>query len=101
MVVWVELSEPVPAGATSAVEAERRARRVEQQQQQTRAALRSLGAVELARLRHTRNAIAVRIAADRLEAVRALPGVLHVRPTEGLHPPELMNGASAPRTQPR
>lgn len=89
--VWVDLGDP---GATDAQQARRAQDRIG-------AELHRLGAIELARLRHAGNAIAVRIRADRLDAVRALPGVRHVRPTQGLHPHETMDAGSAPRTQPR
>jgi hypothetical protein len=85
--VWVDLSEPVPASAPDAAEAKRRAQGVARQQHQVLQALKDLGATELGRARHARNAIAVRIAAERLDAVRALPGVLRVRAAEDLHPP--------------
>ena len=99
--VWIELSEPAASNGVSATERHRIAERARRQQQQIAIELQRLGAVELARVRHPRNAIAVRISADRLDAVRAIPGVLHVRPTEGLHPRELMAPALAPKTQPR
>lgn len=85
--VWVDLSEPVPAGAADAAQARRRAQRVALQQQQTLKSLKDLGATELGRVRHARNAIAVRIAPERLDAVRALPGVLRVRAADDLQPP--------------
>lgn len=95
--VWVELSEP-PSAQASAPEARRRLAR---QQDEIAGALAELGAHELARVRHARNAIAVRIAPDRLDAVRALPGVRQVSPVEALRRREPMHGASSPRTQPR
>jgi hypothetical protein len=88
--VWVDLSEPVAAISGNPEEAAQRRQRVERQQAAVAAELQRLGAVELARLRHTRNAIAVRIAPDRLDAVRGIPGVLRVRPAHELHPPELL-----------
>lgn len=99
--LWVELSEPVPATARSSADATRRAEQVAQQQRRVADELRALGAIEFARVRHVRNAIAVRCPEDRLDAVREIPGVLHLRPTKGLRPPETMPAASAPRTQPR
>lgn len=86
--VWLDLSEPVPATAPDDAEARRRAQRVAAQQRAVAAELQRLGATELARVRHARNAIAVRVAADQLEALRALPGVLRVRPVRTLHPPQ-------------
>lgn len=88
--VWVDLSEPVAATSGNPEEAAQRRQRVERQQAAVAAELQRLGAVELARVRHTRNAIAVRIAPDRLDAVRGIPGVLRVRPAQKLHSPELL-----------
>ena len=88
--VWVDLSEPVPAASDDPANAGVHRQRVDRQQQQVAHELRQLGAVELARARHTRNAIAVRIAPERLDALRSIPGVLRVRPAQNLHPPELL-----------
>lgn len=88
--VWVDLSEPVASTSGNPEEAAQRRQRVERQQTAAAAELQRLGAVELARVRHTGNAIAVRIAPDRLDAVRRIPGVLRVRPAHELHPPELL-----------
>lgn len=85
--VWVDLTEPVPATAPDAAQAKRRAARVARQQREVLQALEGLGGVELGRARHTRNAIAVRIPAERLDAVRSLPGVLRVRAADDLRPP--------------
>ncbi len=98
--VWVDLGDSRPADAQPPTRRDE-AERVRREQDRIAAELHRLGAIELARLRHTGNAIAVRIRADRLDAVRALPGVRHVRPTQGLHPHEMMDAGSAPRTQPR
>lgn len=87
--VWVDLSEPV-AAARDAASAPGQAARVAAQQQQVARALQALGAVELARVRHGRNAIAVRIERARLAEVRALDGVVRTRPVVTLHPPKLM-----------
>ena len=85
--VWIDLSEPVVVDAVSAEEARRRTERIGAQQRRVAQALRALGAEELARLRHVRNAIAVRIAASRTAELRAIPGVVRVRPARGLHEP--------------
>jgi hypothetical protein len=82
--VWVDLTEPVAARDRP------QAARVAAQQQQVGDALRALGAVELARVRHGRNAIAVRIDRRKLGEVAALPGVRRVRPAVTLHPPKTM-----------
>lgn len=87
--VWVELTEPVPATADNPDAARARRQRVERQQDEVAIELGKLGAIEFARIRHTSNAIGVRIAADRLDAVRRIPGVKRVRTTKELHPPEL------------
>jgi len=86
--VWIDLDAPVPAGSHDATEANKRRQHVEAQQQAVWLELERLGAVELARVRHVRNAIAVRIAPGQLDAVRALAGVARVRPVSDLHPPE-------------
>jgi hypothetical protein len=80
--VWVDLTEPVAGGDTA------QAARVAAQQQQVSQALSALGAVELARVRHGRNAIAVRVDRAMLAKVAALPGVRGVRPAVTLHPPK-------------
>ncbi len=88
--VWIDLSEPLPAASDDPTQSAASRTRVDRQQQQVASELRRLGAVELARARHARNAIAVRIAPERLDAVRRIDGVLRVRPTRSLHPPELL-----------
>jgi hypothetical protein len=80
--VWVDLTEPATGGDRQ------QAARVAAQQQQVGDALRALGAVELARVRHGRNAIAVRIDRAKLAEAAALPGVRRVRPAVTLHPPK-------------
>ncbi len=87
MEVWLDLSEPVPAGAGNEAEARRRAERVARQQRAVAAELQRLGATELARVRHARNAIAVRVDPGQLDALRAIPGALRVRPVRTRHPP--------------
>ncbi len=74
--VWVDLTEPP-----------RRTERVARQQQAVAAELQRLGATELARVRHTGNAIAVQIDPALLDQVRALHGVRGVRPAVKLRPP--------------
>lgn len=85
--VWVELSESPPAPAAAASTAARQRERVARQQERVAEALARLGAVELARVSKTGNAIAVRIDRARLDEVRAVPGVKRVRPARQLHPP--------------
>jgi hypothetical protein len=96
--VWVELTEPVPATADNPDDAAARRKRVDRQQDEVAIELRKLGAIEFARIRHTSNAIGVRIAADRLDAVRRIPGVKRVRTTKELHPPVPHD---LPRNEPR
>lgn len=98
--VWLDLSEPVPAGARDEAQAGRRAERVARQQQAVAVELRRLGAIELARVRHARNSIAVRVDPAQLGALRAIPGVRRVRPVDTLHPPK-PGGVGFPRSQPR
>lgn len=76
--VWVDLTLPPTA---SVPRAERAAahRRVVEQQNETMARLAQLGAVELARVQHARNAIAVRIPSATLDRARAIDGVKAVR----------------------
>lgn len=89
---WVDLSEPVPAGAGDAAEARRRKRQVAAQQDRVAAQLRELDVVELARVRHTRNAIEVRLKAAQIDAVQRIPGVVRVRRAQVLHPPRTKSG---------
>jgi hypothetical protein len=88
--VWVDLSEQVPAANDDRANAGVQRQRVDRQQQEVANELQRLGAVELARARHARNAIAIRIAPERLDAVRHIKGVVRVRATHELHPPKLL-----------
>ena len=88
--LWVDLDEPVAAGARDAAAARQRLERVMAQQERVARELGALGAVELARVHHARNAIAVRLPSTQVEAARRIPGVLRVRPVRTLHPPEPM-----------
>jgi hypothetical protein len=79
--VWVDLQAPPPTdGAPAAV-------RIGEQQDRVMRELRMLGAVELARVRHARNAIAVRLPREQIDAVHRIAGVVRVRPLDTLHPP--------------
>lgn len=91
--VWVELTETPPDAAAAASQSRRQRDMVALQQDRVGQALSRLGAIELARVRTSGNAIAVRIDRSRLDAVRAIDGVKHVRPARGLHPPQT-GGAS-------
>ena len=88
--VWVDLSAKVPDPADGASAAERQRDLVAAQQEAVADALKRMGAIELARVRHSGNAIAVRIDPSRLDEVRSIAGVKSVRPARTLHPPEQM-----------
>lgn len=68
--LWVELD--LPAGPD-------RARAITAQQDALMQSLVALGAIELGRVRLAMNAVAVRVDADRLQAIERLPGVKAVR----------------------
>lgn len=86
--VWVELTELPPDTAETASQSRRQRDLVALQQDRVGRALSRLGATELARVRTSGNAIAVRIDRSHLDAVRAIDGVKRVRPARGLHPPQ-------------
>lgn len=86
--IWVELSERPPTAAVAASAAARQRERIARQQDRAGEALSRLGAIELARVRSSGNAIAVRIERARLDEVRAIEGVTRVRPARSLHPPQ-------------
>lgn len=88
--VWIDLSEPVPAGAPDAAQARQRRLRVSAQQERVAQRLRELGVTELGRTVHTRNAILARVAPQQRQAVLDIPGVLRLRPSRTLHPPKPM-----------
>jgi hypothetical protein len=88
--VWIELSEPVAAGAQDAAQARQRRLRVAAQQERVAQRLRELGVTELGRTVHTRNAILVRVAPQQTESVLTIPGVQRLRPAQTLHPPKPM-----------
>jgi hypothetical protein len=88
--VWIDLDEPVPAGAQGAAEARQRRRLVSAQQDRVAQRLRELGIVELARVAHSRNAILVRIVPQQRQSVLAIPGVRRLRSAHTLHPPKPM-----------
>jgi hypothetical protein len=86
--VWVDLDAPVAAGAPDAATARARHERVLAQQARVALELHALGGVELARVHHVRNTIAVRLPRTQLDVVRGIAGVVRVRPVQTLHPPE-------------
>lgn len=76
--VWVELTLPPTAGVPRAERAAHYLRIIEQHNE-VMAQLDRLGAVESARVQHSRNAIAVRIPTDALDRARAISGVKTVQ----------------------
>jgi hypothetical protein len=86
--LWLELTEPTPQPQWEPAAKARQHERVAAQQAAVSQALGRLGAVELARIHGTGNAIAVRIDASRVDELRLLPGVKRVRPARTLHPPK-------------
>ena len=79
--VWVDLDLPALASLPADKRAERAAlrSRIEAQQDAVMAQLRSLGAQEQARVRQVRNAVAVWLPVEQIEAARLIPGVRAVR----------------------
>lgn len=86
--VWIDLSEPVPADARDAAQAQRRRLRVAAQQERVAQRLRELGIAELARIVHSRNAILARVTPAQTQSVLDIPGVRRLRPARTLHPPK-------------
>lgn len=89
---WVDLSEPLPAASAGAEAGARQAQRVAEQQERVGRELAALGAIELTRLRHTRNAIGVRLTPAMRTPVLAIPGVVRLRTMQALHPPRTTTG---------
>ncbi len=86
--VWIDLSEPVAAGAADSAGAQQRGRQIALQQDRVGDRLRELGIAEVARVRHVRNAILVLATAAQRDQLRAIPGVVRVVPAHTLHPPK-------------
>ncbi len=84
--VWVDLDLPALASLPRQNAVERKALRLRivQQQDAVMAKLRELGAQERGRVQLLRNALAVRLPRDQLDAARRLPGVHGVRPVRDL-----------------
>ena len=79
--VWVVLSEPALASLPRDAADEQRAelrRRIERQQDDIMRQLTALGAVESARVRVLRNAIAVRLPPAAIDSAKKIPGVISV-----------------------
>lgn len=78
---WVTLSEPPLAeGAHDAAARQR----VADQQDEVMRRLQALGAVEVARVRLLRNALAVRLPPEAVPAARQIPGVRGVSPVHDI-----------------
>jgi hypothetical protein len=79
--VWVVLSEPALATLPRDANEERNAlrRRIDRQQDDVMAQLAALGAVEDARVQHTRNALAVRLPSAAIDRARKIEGVISIR----------------------
>jgi hypothetical protein len=79
--VWVDLDLPALVSKAGAEPAEREAlrARIIAQQRDVLAALKTLGAVERGRVQQLRNAIAVTLAREQIDAARRIPGVRAVR----------------------
>lgn len=88
--VWLDLIEPPPGLHADTPALADRMARLRAQQDSVAAQLPALGAVELARVQRVGNAIAVRVDAERIPDLQALPGVKRVRPARTLHPPKPM-----------
>lgn len=88
--VWLELDERAAGPQASTPETGTRIALVRAQQAGIAARLPALGAVELARVEQVGNAMAVRVDAERIAELKALPGVKRVRPVRTLHPPRPM-----------
>ena len=92
--VWVDLDLPelasVPRGQRAEFDALRL--QIDAQQDAVLARLRALGAIEQARVRLVRNALAVRLPAAQLDAARRIPGVRAVRPIRNIDRDPLVQG---------
>ncbi len=85
--VWVELSEPALASLPRDQVAARAAqlRRIVEEQDRVMTQLHRLGAVERARLRTVRNALAVTLPATALDQARTIVGVRSVQAVQHRH----------------
>jgi hypothetical protein len=87
--VWVDLDLPALASLPRQDTAKRQALRLRivAQQDTVMAQLRRLGGQERGRVQLLRNALAVRLPRDQLDAARRLPGVHGVRPVRDVERP--------------
>jgi hypothetical protein len=97
--MWIDLSEPAASSNLDSAEAARQRERISAQQDEIAGRLRAAGIEELARVRHVRNAILVRISPNQAETVSRWPGVVGVRPAERLHPPVIDDAQQSPETR--
>ena len=79
--VWVVLSEPALATLPRDANKERNAARlrIQRQQDDVMAQLKALGAVESARVQHTRNALAVTLPPSAIDRASKIAGVISIR----------------------
>lgn len=79
--VWVVLSEPALNSLPRDANKERNALRlrIQRQQDDVMAQLAALGAVEEARVQHTRNALAVRLSPAAIDRASKIAGVISIR----------------------
>jgi hypothetical protein len=79
--VWVVLSEPALAKLPRDANKERNAarQRIQRQQDDVMAQLAALGAVEDARVQHSRNALAVRLPPAAIDRASKIAGVISIR----------------------
>jgi hypothetical protein len=97
--MWIDLSEPVASVNLDSGEAVRRQERVAAQQDEIAGRLRAAGIEELARVRHVRNAILVRISPSQAESISSWPGVVGLRAADRLHPPVVDDAPRSPETR--
>jgi hypothetical protein len=97
--MWVDLTEPAASVNLDSGEAARRNERVTAQQDEIAGRLRAAGIEELARVRHVRNAILVRITPGQAETISMWPGVVGLRPADRLRPPVIDDAPRSPETR--
>ena len=97
--MWIDLSEPAPTSDLDSTEAARRRERIAAQQDEIAGRLRAAEIEELARVRHVRNAILVRISPSQAETVSMWPGVVGLRAADRLHPPVIDDAPRSPDTR--
>jgi hypothetical protein len=97
--MWIDLSEPAASSNLDSAEATRQRERISTQQDEMALRLRAAGIEELARVRHVRNAILVRISPSQAETVSRWPGVVGLRPADRLHPPVIDDAPRSPETR--